>query len=251
MTLTHYWAHSAPNSQPGADSRDGWQLLSVHLEAVGRFAHELALAARPLDDQFANLASVSGLLHDFGKYSDCFQNMLRTGRGRCQHAIHGAILAYFGVASAARKPELNTVMAAIAGHHAGLADWSEYAKKLNDKTYRDQAEEIRARASADCSELERIVSGMSRQQDAYPGATKATLDLFIRMLFSCLVDADRLNSGNRAPLQDDLRADERFKTILKHISELQRDSPEGLVKQMRASVLEDCLNAASAQQRLF
>ena len=251
MLRTSYWAHSTPNSQPGSNSRAGWQLLSVHLEAVARIARELASAARPLDSNLANLAGISGLLHDFGKYQDCFQQMLRTGQGRCQHAIHGAILAYFGPEGAARRPGLNTVMAAVAGHHAGLADWSDYSKKLNEQIYRCQTEEIRARASTDCKEFDSLVSGLSSQQDAFPGATKAKLDLFIRVIFSCLVDGDRLDSSGRAPLQDDLRADERIQTLLKHIAELQRNSPEGRVKQMRASVLDDCLNAASAQQRLF
>jgi len=251
MPATSYWAHSASNSQPGSDSRDGWQLLSVHLEAVARIARELASAARPLDGNLANLANISGLLHDFGKYSDCFQQMLQTGQGRCQHAIHGAMLAYFGAKGAAPQPGLNTVMAAIAGHHTGLADWSDYSKKLNEQAYRYQVEEIRSRASADCSELERIVAGLSSQQDAFPGATKVRLDLFIRVLFSCLVDADRLNSADRVHSQDDLRADERLQTLLNHIAELQKASPDGPVKTMRAQVLDDCLHAATSEQKLF
>ena len=214
-------------------------------------AHRLASAARPLDESFADLASISGLLHDLGKYSDCFQTMLRTGQGRCQHAIHGAMLAYFGVKGTVRKPGLNTVMAAIAGHHAGLADWSDYPKKLSEKRYQRESEEILARASTDCQELRRTVSKLENQQDAYPGATKAKLDLFIRMIFSCLVDADRLNSAGRDLTTDELRADERLQTLKKHIAELQNKSPEGRVKQMRAQVLENCLSAASAQQRLF
>jgi len=251
MPPVSYWAHSAPNSQSGSDSRAGWQLLSVHLEAVARIARELASAARPPDERLASLANLSGLLHDFGKYTDCFQQMLRTGHGRCQHAIHGAMLVYFGAAGTARKPELNTVMAAIAGHHAGLADWSNFREKLSEPRYRREVEEIRARASTDCPELGRMVSGLDSQQDTPPGARKARFDLFARMLFSCLVDADRLDSGGRTPLQGELRAAERLNTLLQHIAALQNGSPEGLVKQMRAKVLEGCLNAASSQQRLF
>ena len=246
-----YWAHSARDSQPRSDSRAGWQLLSVHLEAVARIARELASAARPLDERLASLANLSGLLHDFGKYTDCFQQMLQTGRGRCQHAIHGAMLAYFGTAGTTRDPRLNTVMAAIVGHHSGLADWCDYSKKLNDPFYRSEVDKIRERATNDCSELGRIVSGLGIQQDAFPGATKAKLDLFIRMLFSCLVDADRLDSARRPLLQDDLCADERLQTLVKHIADLQKDSPDGQVKRMRAQVLKDCLDAASSQQRLF
>ena len=80
----------------------------------------------PARSKTSRLANLSGLLHDFGKYTDCFQQMLRTGQGRCQHAIHGAMLAYFGTEGADKKPRLNTVMAAIVGHHAGLADWCDY-----------------------------------------------------------------------------------------------------------------------------
>ncbi|MGD0904513.1 MAG: CRISPR-associated endonuclease Cas3'', partial [Terracidiphilus sp.] len=187
MSLTPYWAHSAPKSLPGSHSTDGWQLLSVHLEAVARIARELASTARPLDENFASLASLSGLLHDLGKYSDCFQQMLQTGQGRCQHAIHGAMLAYFGADGAVQKPGLNTVMAAIAGHHAGLADWSDFRQKLSEQRYRKEVAEILARASADCPELGRIVSVLGSQRNAELDAKKARFDLFVRMLFSCLV----------------------------------------------------------------
>ena len=225
--------------------------MSVHLEAVAQIARELALAARPADVNLARLAYCSGLLHDFGKYTDCFQQMLETGHGRCQHAIHGALLAYFGLQGATHQPKLNTVMAAIAGHHAGLADWCDYGKKLSEPRYRSEVDAICARATADCSELKRIVSGLSGQQDAVPGSSKAKLDLFIRTTFSCLVDADRLNSAGRAVAENELRAADKLQALLNHIAELQANSPEGQVKQMRAKVLEDCLAAASSQQRLF
>lgn len=251
MPPVSYWAHSATNSQSGSDSRVGWQLLSVHLEAVARIARELASAARPSDERLAGLAHLSGLLHDFGKYTDCFQQMLRTGQGRCQHAIHGAILAHIGAEGAAKKPALNTVMAAIAGHHAGLADWSDFREKLSEPRYRREVEETLARASADSPELGNIASGLSNQLDAPPAVRKARFDLFVRMLFSCLVDADRLDSGGRGRSQEKLRAAERLNSLLNHITALQNDSPDGRVKQMRTKVLEDCLDAASAQQNLF
>jgi CRISPR/Cas system-associated endonuclease Cas3-HD len=75
-------------------------------------ARELALATSPGDENFARLASISGLLHDLGKYSDAFQQMLLTGKGRPQHAIHGGLLAKFGTANASLKPGLQTVAAA-------------------------------------------------------------------------------------------------------------------------------------------
>ena len=252
MPPVSYWAHSAPNSQSGSDSRAGWQLLSVHLEAVARIACELASAARPPDERLASLANLSGLLHDFGKYSDAFQKMLATGRGKPQHSIHGALLAEVGAAEAPVKPGLHTVAAAIAGHHAGLADWNTHLQEqLKQREYRAETNSLVQRACADFPELKCIISDLSNRQDASPGARCARYDLFVRMLFSCLVDADRLDSAGRPLLQEQLRADERLKTLLHHLDGLQERSPDGPVKQMRAQVLQDCLNAASKQQRLF
>jgi CRISPR-associated endonuclease/helicase Cas3 len=215
-------------------------------------ARELASDTRPHDDNLATLAGVSGLLHDFGKYTDCFQQMLQTGRGHCQHAIHGAMLAKLGTQNAPLHSGLQTVAAAIAGHHAGLADWNtQLQEKMREKKFHDETCSLVQRASADCPELESIVASLSCQHDVPPGAGKARFDLFERMLFSCLVDADRLDSASRSITQEGLRAGERLDVLLGHIADLQHSSPGGRVKQMRAQVLEDCLNAASKQQRLF
>jgi CRISPR-associated endonuclease/helicase Cas3 len=252
MQTNSYWAHSAPNSQPGLDSRVGWQLLSVHLEAVSQIARELASAARPLDGSFADLAYLAGILHDFGKYSDCFQQMLKTGKGSCQHAIHGAILAYFGAWEGSRRPALQTVAAAIAGHHAGLSDWTpQLQQKLREQKFRSEGSELLTRASSDCGELDRVLLGLADQHDISHFSSKARFDLYVRLLFSCLVDADRLDSGGRRPTQADMQATARLNTLLQHIGTLQGTSQEGSVKQMRAKVLENCLQAASSEARLF
>ena len=251
MSHTFYWAHSAPNLQSGPNSRTGWQPLSIHLEAVAWMARDLAAAARPLDDSFVNLSYIAGLLHDFGKYSDCFQKMLQTGRGSCQHAIHGAILAYFGTNESARKPALETVAGAIAGHHAGLADRAGLRDKLLQENFRGEVSRILSLASADSVEFGRSISDLNNRKEASLGSTRVKFDLYIRMLFSCLVDADRLDSGGRMYTQADLRAGQRLDTLLQHLEGLQKLSPDGMVKQMRAKVLEDCLQAASVHQKLF
>jgi len=215
-------------------------------------SRELATLARPNDDHLAQLAAIAGVFHDFGKYSDSFQKMLSTGQGHPQHAIHGAMLAKYGTMDAPLKPGLQTVAAAIAGHHAGLADWTtRFKEKMLDPKYRDQACSLVETACADSSKFNRMVSALSKQQDAFPGATRAQYDLFVRMLFSCLIDADRLDSAGRSALQDALCAKERLQVLLNRIAELQDNSPEGKVKQMRSQVLADCLHASSSPQNLF
>ncbi len=74
-----FWAHSDPSGLPPCDRNAKWQPLAEHLTNVSALARKLAGLARPHDEQFQELAACCGLLHDFGKYSDCFQKMILTG----------------------------------------------------------------------------------------------------------------------------------------------------------------------------
>jgi HD superfamily phosphohydrolase YqeK len=68
-----YWAHSDPSGLPEDDPNAHWQPLAEHLENVRSWAHRLASLAAPTNTHFHDVAEWAGLLHDFGKYSDCFQ----------------------------------------------------------------------------------------------------------------------------------------------------------------------------------
>jgi hypothetical protein len=46
-------------------------------------SRRLAESAAPQFSHFHDLAEWSGLLHDYGKYTDCFQKMIRAGTGKC------------------------------------------------------------------------------------------------------------------------------------------------------------------------
>jgi CRISPR-associated endonuclease/helicase Cas3 len=255
MSEPTYWAHSAKGPTADPDLHAGWQRLAVHLEAVAALAGELAASARPGDERFATLAGLSGLLHDYGKYTESFQRRITTGRGRCQHAIHGALLSYLGTGANCAKPRLSHVAAAIAGHHAGMPDFtgegSTLVSRLKDERYIKETADLLDRAMQDCAGLRESLEtlaemGLTQQQ---PDAGR--LDLFTRMLCSCLADADRLNSAGRAPEQAPLRAAERLFSLLAHLEELAGHASGGPLKTMRASVLADCLAASSSPARLF
>jgi len=229
--------------------------LAVHLEAVAALAGELAASARPGDERFTTLARLGGLLHDYGKYTDCFQRMLATGSGRCQHAIHGALLSYLGTSATGARPGLSHVAAAIAGHHAGLPDFTGEGRtlqsRLNDERYKQEADELLDRATRDCSGLHQAIETLPQIRLTAQQPEAARLDLYTRMLCSCLADADRLDSAQRAPKQSPLRAGERLSLLLAHLEELARRASDGPVRTMRGRVLEDCLAAASSPSRLF
>ncbi len=185
-----FWAHSDPGGLapevPGAK----WQPLSEHLQNAARIARRLAELAAPTYRHFHDLAEWCGLLHDYGKYTDCFQKMiLRDGKGPCPHSIHGAVMAL----ETLKAPH---VAAVIAGHHAGLPDLGEF----RDRVAKNKQEScgLLGRASGDLSEIGALLNGAAPKLEK-PGER---FDLLTRMLLSCLVDADRLDTAGRAAGSD-------------------------------------------------
>jgi CRISPR-associated endonuclease/helicase Cas3 len=252
--MKDYWAHSTMRGQP-SNSREGWQRLSDHLHAVRDLAGKLARAARPKDDRLAKDAETCGLLHDYGKYTECFQKMLSEGHGKCQHAIHGAMLSYFGNATEKPNPGVLAIVSSVAGHHAGLADKPDLVDaklKGTDRQTCKLREEMRAifeNACGDLPALREAVHGLATAAAAPP--LSATPDLYTRMLFSCLVDADRLDTAKRKSEQAPLDAGDKLESLLDHLRQLSDQSEPGIVKDMRARVLADCLTAADRAEKLF
>lgn len=240
-----FWAHSdrsglAPDA-PGAR----WQLLSEHLGNVAEFSRSLAEAAAPDWPHFHDLAEWCGLLHDYGKYTDCFQQMIRVGKGRCPHAIHGAALAFGGSASDPIGLRAPHVGFAIAGHHAGIPDREQLRDRANDS--RSEALGLLDRASIDQPRIDELFRSPA------PALEKmgANFDLVTRMLCSCLVDADRLDTASRPDIQAPLHAANRLEALLEHIGRLTEKAGSGPVKTARREVLENCLAAAAWPERVL
>lgn len=250
MQRPMFWAHSGARAELNSGGWADWQPLSQHLEAVAELAGKLAKQARPGDEQFARDTELAGLLHDYGKYSDCFQSMLLTGKGKCQHAIHGAMLT-----AGDGHPLHPHIALAIAGHHAGIPDYSgsarSMAEKLKEVRFQREAKSLVSRAVADSDRLGHALGQLAGGVQRSTNIPAAERDLYIRMLFSCLVDADRLDTGGRCPEQANLDATSRLEALLQHLNEISASCPEGVVKSMRQRVLEDCLRAADSPGNLF
>jgi CRISPR-associated endonuclease/helicase Cas3 len=171
--------------------------LDEHLNGVAKLAEKFALE---FDSQ--DWATLAGLWHDLGKYSDEFQRYIKTvsgydranahieggAPGRVDHSTAGAIHAIrqFGVHG-------RILAYLIAGHHAGLPDW-------NSADTGGKALAIRVGAEQD--HLFDRISEKAISQEILTQAKPTTkprggadgLHLWLRMLFSCLVDADFLDT---------------------------------------------------------
>ncbi len=152
----------------------------------------------------ADWARLAGLWHDLGKYRKGFQDYIRrshdpdahiesrvVGRDKT-HSTAGALhaLAQLG-------PLQGRVLAfLIAGHHAGLPDWEPSdgaGASLKARLATGNADSQREYAEAIAQAIPTDI--LAGERPTFIGdAGKAGLALWMRMLFSCLVDADFLDT---------------------------------------------------------
>ena len=164
------------------------QSLSGHLRGTAELAAEYA------GDALKNSACFAGLLHDLGKYQAAFQRRLAGGKELVDHSVCGAKEAetIFG------NTALGDIFAYIvAGHHAGLPDRGNAGENETEST-------LAARLKKSCGDY-----SAWHTEIALPAQDTVTAELLhflredpspsdyeflIRYLYSCLTDADFLDT---------------------------------------------------------
>ena len=182
-----YYAHSAQDELGNLLPYEHWQTLQSHSVNVGEMAAEFA---RVFGAQ--EIACQTGRLHDLGKYSEAFNHRLHGGPP-VDHATAGAKIAVERWGNVIGK-----LMAfCIAGHHAGLANGN--GEGDNRRTLKQR---LALQFGADIPSLDNLwqqeikppqnLSAPPLKPDAHhPFFSYA---FFTRMLYSCLVDADYLDT---------------------------------------------------------
>lgn len=190
-------------SEPLAHS--GGHLLADHLQAVANMAAEFSGVFEPAaaNQRWAYLA---GLWHDLGKYRPGFQRYLLQsdnpdahieGKVSGREKTHSAAGALWAIETlekthgASGKLAGRVLAYVIAGHHAGLHDWNG---GLNERLAEDDGQ-TELQEAKDANPPLRILDsgGFAPDLRAIPGGA-AGFALWTRLLFSCLVDADFLDT---------------------------------------------------------
>jgi CRISPR-associated endonuclease/helicase Cas3 len=169
--------------------------LEEHLREVSRLAGEFA---QPFNS--AEWAALAGLWHDLGKYSARFQIYIKSASGydrqeahiegspgRVNHSSAGAIYACERMGAKGRF-----LAYLIAGHHAGLPDWFSIETGAAALAYRLEAKEHLAELPFPI--IPSAISNPGITPSSKPPGGATGLALWLRMLFSCLVDADFLDT---------------------------------------------------------
>ena len=257
-----YYAHTALDAAGKPLGKEKWQRLDAHLRGVARRA---GMFARPL--HMEEEARLAGLLHDLGKYASRFQARL------CNPSVIHGINHWAAGAAVALKRKLWSVAFAVDGHHTGLPAFGiSNARNAGDAwTIRDLHARIDVphewkEFTGKCVEslpelLERLEADnlILPEIPARPVTDKFAEALRTRFLFSCLVDADRLDTAEHSnPGQEEERRapalePERALAILER--SLGKKSAATVVNpavnQLRARLLADCLGKAEQPPGLF
>jgi CRISPR-associated endonuclease/helicase Cas3 len=188
-----YYAHTAedPDGNPLPESSGKWQPLATHLRNVADLAADFAAPFGASEE-----ARLAGLLHDLGKYRDEFQSYLRgerTSSAETQHAI-------FGSAWAAddSRTQLFASKLAIAGHHAGLHDHSDLEGMFAKRGLRipDSIPSLIARLESELGPLPPPPTPPAWVIEAAKAGNSFPAEFYTRLIFSCVVDADRLDTAH-------------------------------------------------------
>ncbi|KDR96753.1 CRISPR-associated helicase, Cas3 family [Peptoclostridium litorale DSM 5388] len=172
-----YFAHSSDGKQ--------WQTMLEHLEQTAKIASRNALKFNARDFGY-----ICGLLHDVGKYSLEFQEKLKGKSVKVDHSTAGAqeVLRLYGDA-------LGILLAyCIAGHHSGLPDYGSQASTegtLCSRKTKDMPDYSAYKEEINLDDMEKNLAVPVKPLGNFMGFT---LSFFIRMLYSCLVDADFIDT---------------------------------------------------------
>lgn len=236
-----YYGHSGKEK----DQSD-WQTLKNHLEAVAStasiFANEFGASG---------MAYLAGIHHDIGKYSDAFQNRIRGNKNPVDHSTAGA------KECALKYGSVNGRMLAymISGHHGGMPDWDDGSDKC-----------LRFRLNKEIEEYAHWIDEISVSEEIslkMPDFITTRKDLPFslvnrtRMLYSCLVDADYLDtekafgstfSEYRDRPYDFEVLNLRLREYMKGF-EINEDSNS--IDHIRKNVLKECIEKAQSSRGLY
>jgi CRISPR-associated endonuclease/helicase Cas3 len=265
-SFAEQYAHTLADHAPG-----DWETLAAHLDKV---ASSASIFAEAFGAQL--WGEVLGRCHDLGKLSDDFQLYLRnagaasvdagaenedTSGKRVDHSTFGARF----VAKALGNVPGQLLAFCIAGHHTGLPDEASADEATQRSTLRYKLDPAKYCISAVQTPDVVLPALTSPLQPSAAGKAEYPFQFafFTRMLFSCLIDADRtrteefcdpeealvrrgLGSGFGRPTLAALK-NRLDASLLK----MQKDAKPTEVNRQRSIMLERCREAANLPPGFF
>ncbi len=244
--------------------KDGsWEmphLLKEHLSNTGKRAKLLA-------DKFksGSWGEAAGYAHDVGKGRLEWQKYLKSKSGfsydeeahlenqsgRLHHAIHGAKL----VEKEYGKSFGRLLSYIIAGHHSGLADWSS-AQGAGNSSLNSRLNSQLCIDDIDKDIVENIKE-IKPSNPPWQFAAGLDLSLWIRMIYSTVVDADFLDTEEYMDIEQ-ASARGGYASLPKlqvnfnnYIGKLESNAADSPTNRIRRQVREKCIEKGKAEQGIY
>jgi len=266
------------------------QSLKEHLTGVAEkaknFASKIGLEKH---------GELMGLLHDLGKYSADFQSYLKSAvglinpdeddyvdaqglRGRIDHSTAGAQFIFQRLSDNGNESKLvaQILSLSISSHHSGLIDclapnskdvFTARMHKPKNKTHFDEVlsnvdKSVLNRVDnlltspAIIEELIKLLKEVHDQVENSPVTTYFKQGLLVRFLFSCLIDADRLDTADsEKPQLAKLRNNGKYRSWGELIDRLETKlktfEKRNNVDTLRGEISEHCLNHANEPKGIY
>ena len=242
---TTYYAHSK------GENKEEWELLKDHLYLVAWKCEEFTNVF-----QCKGFGRIAGLLHDIGKYTREFQMRLEGQRIRVDHSSAGAI-----EAEEILNPAYTTLLQyVITGHHEGLLDFGTRDKNgtVAYRLEKEVCEYYAYQREIDAKGIDMVFPPRLLEDIEQSGkSVDYGLFFFIKMLFSCLVDADFLETEEfMQPEKSKARGmcpaiEELAGQFERFMDNLKSDAAKTSINENRDAILNACLNRAKEATGLF
>jgi len=201
-------------------------------------------------------AFICGLLHDIGKYSEEFKDRIENNGRLCDHSTAGAKVLK------SISPAIGNLLGyVIAGHHSGLLNGGGWGAVPEDGSFQGRlkkdipdysaySKEIIADLYPSIVDIARQLADTKPLDECDQGYCFSFL---IRMIFSCLVDADFLDTEefmNEEKIVRGVKCDftELEDKIINYTNEFDLTSE---INKKRREIFEFCLKKAEESPRLY
>lgn len=219
-------------------------MLADHLKAVGQLTAAFA-------ERFHSgaVARALGRLHDIGKLDPEFQRYLtecesnEERRRGPEHRSAGAILA--------EKSGLGLAAMTIFGHHGGLRSLADMRSHLSGESSAGVRSAVQA--GGDWALSAKVPE---EEVPTFVRRRKLSAEMWVRMLFSALVDADYLDTERhfepaRTATRKNARSLGELLRLLLDDGERRFSGAGGHVNEIRREILDACLSAAELEPGMF
>lgn len=235
--MGEYFAHSRKIMVDGIETKT-FQSLEEHHSNTGAIC---ASIAKKFNAEIEG--DTIGKQHDNGKATDGFQNRVKYGGDKVDHSTAGAM-------HVLNQTHDIGLAACIMGHHGGLPNIGSTTDAIGYPTFMGRKKKWDAkqiiRPNSDFKPLD------------IPALTQTKRSLLsesfrIRMLYSCLVDADFLDTERFMQGKKPRGISDDIPTLCKRL-QAKLDSwanPESELNQLRNEITQSCLNAHSFPRGLF